>query len=196
MSNPEIKLLVDSFVSRLEQLVRESALAAVTEAFGVGQKAAPVAAAKKSASKPAAKKSSAKPAANKKPAAPAAKAPAAAAPAKSAGGTLPAPNTIAALAISKPSAGAKPAAAKPATAKAAKPAGKRNRRSPADLDRDVGRLVAHVRSNPGATTEKLRAALGLEREIWKSTVARAVETKQIERKGERRDATLHLPKAK
>lgn len=50
-------------------------------------------------------------------------------------------------------------------AKAAKPA-TRVSRSPADLDRDVGRLVAFVRANNGATNEKVRAALKLSKTEW------------------------------
>ena len=96
---------------------------------------------------------------------------------------------------------AKPAAKKAAPARAgaapaekkavAKPA-KRARRSPADLDRDVGRLVAFVRANNCATNEKVRAALHLSKTEWTSTLAKAVATKQLTTRGEKRNTTLHL----
>ncbi len=77
-----------------------------------------------------------------------------------------------------------------AKAKVAKK-GKRVRRSPADLDRDVGRLVSFVKKNSGITNEKARAALGMEKQVWLGTVSHALQTKQLTKKGVKRSTTLH-----
>ncbi len=113
----------------------------------------------------------------------------------------------AAAAKAKPAAAAKKAPAKAApkaapAAKAAAPAAKkaapgapkakRIRRSIADLDRDVGRLVSVVRSKPGITSELARKELRMEKSEWLGTLKRALETKQLGTKGERRNTTLHL----
>lgn len=162
MSNLKLRSLVDSFVSSIEAEIRSAALEAVASALGGAKPSAP----KVAAPAPAAKRGRPKKTA-------------ATAPAKKS-------VTVADLAPKSNKAAAKaPSAKKPA-------AGKRNRRSAEDLDRDVAKLVAYVKANPGTSTEKARAGLKLEREIWKSTVARAIETKQVARKGERREATLHL----
>ena len=86
-------------------------------------------------------------------------------------------------------------AAKSAPAKKAAPGApkaKRIRRSIADLDRDVGRLVSVVRSKPGITSELARKELRMEKSEWLGTLKRALETKQLGTKGERRNTTLHL----
>lgn len=118
------------------------------------------------------------------------------------GGALGAAKTSAAAApkkAAKPA--AKPAAKKPAAAAAAKPAapkkpaakkGARVRRSPAEIERDVAKLVAFVRANNGVTNEKARAALGLEKTTWSQTLKQAVAAKQLVTRGEKRNTTLHV----
>lgn len=183
MSNLKIRSLVDTFVNEIEAEIRAAALEAVRAAL-IGDKP-PVSRATLpgALTKPPAKGAPAKMPPAKK-AAPKKAAPKKAAPKKTAAKPSAPHVTVADLAL-------KGKAPSKASSGAIQPS--RNRRSPADLDRDIGRLVAHVRANPGITTEKARAALGLERELWKSTVAHGVATKRLVRRGERRDTTLHLP---
>jgi len=87
--------------------------------------------------------------------------------------------------LGTPEAARAPAAVKPQP-------GKRIRRTPADLDRDVGRIVSYVRANPGVSGEKARAAVGFGKTAWVLSVRRALETKQITSKGERRSTTYNI----
>lgn len=176
MSNLRIRTLVDNFVSQLDGEIRAAALEAVRAALGS-------AASLPKAAAPAVKAAAAqaKPAKRGRP--PKAKPAAAAAQAAAPKGAAPVKTILDLIPSKKP--GAKPAAAPKAT-------GTRNRRSAADLDRDVAKVVGYVKSNPGTSNEKARAALKMEREVWKITVKRAIDTKQIARKGERRESTLHL----
>lgn len=165
MANSEIQKLVDTFVSHLEAEIRSAALVAVQAALsGVSAKAA----ASPKAPAKLVVKAAAKPAVK-----PAAAKPSVAKPAAKPAGA----------AVAKPAA-AKPAAAKPSV---------RVRRSPADIDRDVGRLTGYVRANQGITSEKARAVLQFDKTIWTQTLRRAVETQQLSTKGEKRNTTLHVP---
>lgn len=112
------------------------------------------------------------------------------------GGPVAAGRASAKAAGASRSAKAEPPKAKPAKAARATPkpkSAKRNRRSLADIDRDVERLVAFVRTNPKVTSEKARAALKLEKTTWTSTLKRALDVKKLKTLGEKRNTTLHLP---
>lgn len=89
-------------------------------------------------------------------------------------------------------AGPAPVAPKPAP-KPAKPA--RARRTTADLDADVGRIVAYVGANPGVRAEAARPALGFTPLSWIPTIKRAVETRQVVATGNRSATTYSLPAA-
>jgi hypothetical protein len=82
-----------------------------------------------------------------------------------------------------------------AKAKASKKGGKRARTSPAELAQNLGRLVAFVKSNPGSTSEKTRAALSFEKSVWLKTLRHGIESKQLTTKGQKRSTTLYPAKA-
>ena len=203
MANPKIQALLEEFAGRLDRILKEEAVEMLRAQLLGGSPSSgkvpipgnivnAIANVAKSVTKPAGKKRG-RP---KKSAAVVQRAAAAPQPKKRGRPKKPAAitpaKTIADLAP-KTQAAAKKSSPKPKAPTPTKPTGaKRNRRSAADLDRDAGRLVAYVRANPGTSTEKARAGLKLEREIWKSTVSHAIATKQLVRKGERRDATLNL----
>lgn len=91
----------------------------------------------------------------------------------------------------------KPVAAPVARTATPKPAAKptRARRSTAELDRDVGRLVAYVGSNPGVRAEQARPALEMGSVAWIGTVRRALETKRVVATGNKSATTYSLPAA-
>jgi hypothetical protein len=47
-------------------------------------------------------------------------------------------------------------------------------------------LVAYVKSHPGENAERVRKALGLNREVWLRAVAHGLDQKLVRREGERR----------
>lgn len=55
---------------------------------------------------------------------------------------------------------------------------------------NAGRILAHVRANPGARSEEVRAALGIRRGAWIYAVNALIEAKKIARTGEKRASTL------
>lgn len=90
---------------------------------------------------------------------------------------------------------AKPAVKAAVSSPATKRTGKRFRRSAADLDRDVGRIVAYVRQNPGTNGETARAALAMDKTPWVISIRRAMETGQLQSTGQKRATTYTLPGA-
>ena len=53
------------------------------------------------------------------------------------------------------------------------------------------RILAHVRANPGARSEHVRAALGISKGAWVYALNALIAGKKIARKGEKRASTLH-----
>jgi hypothetical protein len=194
MNNARIEALLAEFSVKLATIVREEARAEVRAALDLALGGSPTAAgSKKSApAKAAAPKAAAPKAAAPKAAAPKVTAPKAAAP-KAAAPKAPAPKgkpatfpLVGAPAPKKPS---------PASKKAeAKKAGKRIRRSVADLDRDAGRLVSAVRTAgpQGLLNEAARSQLKMEKTEWQGTLKHALDTKLVRVEGQRRSMRVFV----
>ncbi|NUP07408.1 MAG: hypothetical protein HOW73_15265 [Polyangiaceae bacterium] len=87
------------------------------------------------------------------------------------------------------------AKAAPAAAPKAAPAkaGKRIRRSPAEIDAMAGRIVSYVRTHANQRSEVIRAALGIEKTHWIQAFRKLVDSKQLIATGQKRSTTLSLP---
>jgi hypothetical protein len=195
MNNARIEALLAEFSVKLATIVREEARAEVRAALDLALGGSPTAAgsqksapAKATAPKSASSKAAPSGAAPKaKGAAPKAAAPKAAAPKAAAPKAKPATfPLVGAPAPKKPN---------PASKKAeAKKAGKRIRRSVADLDRDAGRLVSAVRTAgpQGLLNEAARSQLKMEKTEWQGTLKHALDTKLVRVEGQRRSMRVFV----
>jgi len=73
--------------------------------------------------------------------------------------------------------------------KGSRKAGKRIRRSPAELEAVAHRVLDHVRKNGGQRSEVIRSSLKLGKPEWLQAVARLTEKGQIKAKGQKRATT-------
>jgi hypothetical protein len=69
------------------------------------------------------------------------------------------------------------------------PAAGRARRNADQIEATGERIVQHVKGNPGARSEDIRAALGLAKSEWQLTVKRLVESGRLATRGEKRATT-------
>ena len=67
-----------------------------------------------------------------------------------------------------------------------RPGASRERRSSAELAKMSNMIVAYIKSHPGLTTEKIKAALGIARKHWPRPLAMALASSRITKKGEKR----------
>lgn len=169
MSNPQIQQLVSNFVDDLTAVFQRSALEAVQASLGASLGALG------GGSTPAAarivQKRPGRPAKAAKPAPAFVATPKKAAPQKAALPKAPAP---------------KQAAPKAASQKG----GKRIRRSPAEIDAMVGRIVSYVGTHNGERSEIVRSALKIDKQQWLTAIRRSIETQQITTKGQKRTTQL------
>lgn len=82
-----------------------------------------------------------------------------------------------------------PAASRPA--KTVKPArkGGRVRRSPADIERSVATVLAHIKAHANIGSEMIRKELKLNRPVVQDAIGRLMAAKKIKMKGLKRAAT-------
>lgn len=88
----------------------------------------------------------------------------------------------------KPAASA-PAAKDKARGKAKPQKGVRIRRSNAQIDATMQKILAYVRANPNQGAESIKSVLGLKTLEWGLPVARLLKAKQLVAKGEKRSRT-------
>lgn len=72
-----------------------------------------------------------------------------------------------------------------------KPAGKRGRRSAADMAGLGEKLLAHVRANPGQRGEQIAAALGSDVGTIRPVMHKLIAARQVKTQGQRRGMTYH-----
>lgn len=70
------------------------------------------------------------------------------------------------------------------------PAPKASPKQSANGGDNGARILAQVRADPGARSEKIRAAVGLSKGAWVYAVNQLIADKKITRKGEKRASTL------
>jgi hypothetical protein len=80
-------------------------------------------------------------------------------------------------------------AARAPAAAATRRGGRRRRRSPQALGAASETILKHVKAHPGQRAEEVRAAVGMDKNLWIPAVKKLIEDKKIIKKGEKRATT-------